>query len=178
MIWKIFFPVYGDQIRYAIAANAPETSDHEFTWKDFQIRCNTELLGKYGNLVNRVLVFAKNQCGGKVPPSHELDAVDRAFLENIQKLTEQAASCYASFKLRRASQVIMELAQLGNVYFDSKKPWQLAKQPETRAAMETTIACCLECIKALALISSPIIPETANKVWQMLGYAEDLDSVS
>ena len=174
-----FFTRYSsDQIRYAIASNAPETSDSEFTWKDFQLKCNTDLLGKYGNLVNRVLVFAKNQCGGKVPPRHELQANDQEFLDNIQKLIQQAEAAYESFKLRRASQIIMELAQLGNVYFDSRKPWQQAKQPETRAGMETTIACCLECLKALALISNPIIPETANKVWQYLGYAEDLDSVS
>ena len=63
----------------------------------------------------------------------------------------------------------MELAQLGNVYFDTKKPWQDAKQPETHAAMQTTIACCFECLKLLALVSSPIIPESANKIWQMLG---------
>lgn len=170
-----FFQSYTtDQIRYTIAANAPETSDSEFTWKDFQTRCNTDLLGKFGNLVNRVLVFAKNNCESKVPLRHTLQPIDTQFLNEIQSLVEQSKSSYESFKVRRASQLMMELAQLGNVYFDAKKPWQDAKQPETRQAMETTIACCLECLKALALISFPIIPESATKVWQMLGYQEDL----
>lgn len=170
-----FFNTYTtDQIRYTIAANAPETSDSEFTWKDFQLRCNTELLGKYGNLVNRVLVFAKNNCRGEAPQQHALQDIERQFLGDIQRLADMAMGSYAAFKMRRASQVIMELAQLGNVYFDAKRPWQDAKQPETRAAMETTIACCLECLKILALISYPIIPGTADQVWRMLGYSDTI----
>lgn len=171
-----FFKRYtADQIRYTIAANAPETSDSEFTWKDFQLRCNTELLGKYGNLVNRVLVFIQNQCAGKTPSYTHLEPIDQEFLQNIQQLCHQAAESYEHFKLRRVSQLIMELAQAGNVYFDSKRPWQDAKQEETRERMKTTLACCLECLKALALISFPIIPETAQRVWQLLGYSGQLE---
>ncbi len=167
-----FFSRYTtDQIRYAIAANAPETADSEFTWKDFQLRCNTDLLGKYGNLVNRVLVFAKNNCGGQVPAKGELKPIDSDFLLHIKSLVDQAAEAYEGFRLRRASQIIMELAQAGNVYFDAKKPWLDAKNPDPQArqTMETTIACCIECLKALALISYPIIPETADKVWKLIG---------
>lgn len=166
-----FFTRYSsDQIRYAIAANAPETSDSEFTWRDFQIRCNSELLGKYGNFVNRVLVFAKNHCGAMAPAREALEAIDEDFLATIARLVNEAEESYAQFKLRRASQLIMELAQVGNVYFDGKHPWKDAKDPSTRQRMETTISCCLECLKALALISFPMIPDTASQVWQMLGY--------
>lgn len=165
-----------DQIRYTIAANAPETSDSEFTWKDFQSRCNTDLLGKYGNLVNRVLVFAKNFCGGRVPAIQDLHPIDEEFLKNIRRLVDEAASCYETFKVRRASQAVMELAQLGNVYFDAKRPWKDAKNPDSKHSMETTIGCCLECLKCLALISSPIIPETADKVWKFLGYVSQLEN--
>lgn len=173
-----FFKKYSaDQIRYTIAANAPETADSEFTWKDFQARCNSELLGKYGNLVNRVLVFAKNRCEGRVPALLDLQPVDRAFLEDIQGLVRSASEAYAAFKVRRASQFIMELAQIGNVYFDAKKPWLDAKQPETHARMETTIVCCLEGIKALALVSSPIVPDTAQAVWALLGYQTQLQEM-
>lgn len=173
-----FFQTYTtDQIRYTIAANAPETSDSEFTWRDFQLRCNTDLLGKFGNLVNRVLVFAKNNCQSQVPPQLSLQAVDDHFMRDIQSIVEQAKASYGAFRLRRASQLVMELAQLGNVYFDSKKPWQDAKQPETRQSMETTIACCLDCLKALALIARPIIPDTAEKVWHMLGYEESMETL-
>ena len=171
-----FFKRYTtDQIRYAIAANAPETSDSEFTWKDFQLRCNVELLGKFGNLVNRVLVFAKNNCEGKAPARQDLQPIDRQFLGDIQRIVDQIKECYETFKLRRASQLMMELAQLGNVYFDGKRPWQDAKQAETRAAMARTISCCLECLRALALVSFPIIPSTAASLWKMLGFQEPLE---
>jgi methionyl-tRNA synthetase len=170
-----FFTRYTpDQIRYTIAANAPETSDAEFTWKDFQLRCNSELLGKYGNLVNRVLVFAQNNCEGKVPPMGALQPVDQEFLDQIQALAAQVKDAYQTFKLRRASQIIMELSQLGNIYFEKKRPWQDAKDPAKHAAMHTTIACCLEALKTLALISYPIIPATAGEVWKMLGNEGEL----
>lgn len=170
-----FFKDYSaDQIRYTIASNAPETADAEFTWKDFQIKCNSDLLGKYGNLVNRVLVFAKNQCGSQVPQTQGLEQIDEDFLAHIQKLAEEASLAYSQFKVRRASQIVMELAQAGNVYFDTKKPWVEVKNPDTKHSMQNTIACCLECLKVLAVISFPIIPETAAKVWKMLGLGTDL----
>ena len=173
-----FFKRYTtDQIRYVIAANAPETSDSEFTWKDFQTRCNSELVGKLGNLVNRTLVFVKNRCNGRVPPKGQLETVDKEFLEKIRALVDQASESYQTFKLRKAVQVIMELAQLGNIYFDSKKPWSDANDPERKHLMETTMACCLECLKALALITSPIIPESADKIWKMLGYHTDIQTL-
>jgi methionyl-tRNA synthetase len=165
-----FFQRYtADQIRYTLAANAPENSDAEFTWHDFENRCNGDLGGKYGNFVNRVLVFAKNNCASKIPEMGKLEDIDQKFLEKVKKLAEQAKENYQGFSLRRATQTIMELAQEGNVYFDAKQPWKAVKNPETRPSMETTVASCLECIKILALISSPIIPETAEKVWKMIG---------
>lgn len=170
-----FFSKYTtDQIRYAIASNAPETQDAEFTWKDFQMRCNAELLGKYGNLVNRVLVFAQQQCGGKAPSSPALQQVDKDFLARVSSIADEAARSYDNYQLRKASQLIMELAQTGNAYFDAKKPWQAAKLPEKIGEMHATIYCCLEAIKVMALISSPIIPGSAQKVWQMLGFTNQL----
>lgn len=174
-----FFKSYSsDQIRYTIAANAPETSDSEFTWKDFQARCNTELLGKYGNLVNRVLVFIQNRCEGKVPVMHVFETIDSEFFVNMKHLVNEIIDAYEHFKVRRASQLVMELAQLGNTYFDAKHPWKDFKDPELRERMETTLACCLECLKNLALISYPIIPETAQKVWHLLGFEFPLEEFS
>lgn len=169
--FKQFTP---DQLRYAIAANAPETADASFTWKDFQMRCNAELLAKLGNLVNRVLVFAKMHCGGKVPPMELLQPVDSQLIDAIRQKVEEAKQSYEQFKVRRSSQILMEIAQLGNVYFDSKKPWQDAKIPEGRISLETTIACCLECLKALALVAYPLIPETSEKIWALLGFGGPL----
>jgi methionyl-tRNA synthetase len=167
-----FFTRYTpDQARYALAANAPETADSEFTWKDFQMRCNAELLGKFGNFVNRVLVFAKQHCNGQVPPINHSDA---SFQKRMAELVEAAADSYAKFSLRKACQVLMELAQAGNAYFDAKKPWALAKDPSQRAELDSVIGLSIECIKNLALIASPIIPATAEKIWHMLGYLNPL----
>lgn len=171
--FKRFHP---DQIRYSIAANAPETSDSEFTWKDFQIRCNSELLGKFGNLANRVLVFIQNQSQGRVPKKGELDEVDHRFLNEINRLLSEIEEAYGTYRLRRVSQGIMELAQAGNIYFDLKTPWKEAKVPERRASMETTLHLCLECLKLLALASSPIIPQTAEQLWQLLGFSTPLQT--
>ncbi|MDB6081353.1 MAG: metG [Chlamydiia bacterium] len=158
-----------DQIRYAIASNAPETSDSEFTWKDFQLKCNSELVGKFGNFIHRTLVFLKNNLGDKLPQKGALQEVDQKFLDAMQRLTTEIRESYDAFKVRRAAQLFMELAQTGNVYFDQKKPWQDAKAEATRPIMETTLACCLECVKLLALTSSPVIPEGSQQIWQMIG---------
>lgn len=166
-----FFTQYSvDQIRYAIASNAPETQDSEFTWKHFQSCCNSELLGKYGNLVNRVLVFLQNKCGGIVPKKVELEHIDVQFIQKIKEIVREITEAYETFHLRKACHLVMELAQTGNVYFDAKKPWSDAKVETSRERMYTTLALCLDCLKTLALVSSPIIPETAQKVWHMLGY--------
>ncbi|MCC6127691.1 MAG: methionine--tRNA ligase [Chlamydiae bacterium] len=170
-----FFKHYtADQIRYAIAANAPETSDSEFSWKDFQSRCNAELLGKLGNFVNRVLVFTKTHNHGKVPQRHTLLPMDEEFLTKIKALVEEASQSYQAFRLRKASQTLMELAQLGNIYFDAKKPWQQVKNSEQRKELETVLSLCLECIKDLALVASSLIPSSAQKIWEMLGFSTEL----
>jgi len=164
-----------DQIRYYIAANAPENHDAEFSWKDFQSRCNAELLGKYGNLINRTLVFVQNHSSGIIPQRGELDSVSSAFLEQILRITEEARHAYSHFCLRKAAQCVMELAQAGNVYFDTKKPWLLAKNIETICEMQTCIELVMESIKLLALISSPIIPHTANQAWKLLGFTGTIE---
>jgi methionyl-tRNA synthetase len=169
---KEFFSHYTpDQARYAIAANAPETADSEFSWKDFQMRCNAELLGKFGNFVNRVLVFAKQHCHSHVPKTN---GEGRSFLDQMNVLVDIAVQCYQKFQLRKASQTLMELAQLGNAYFDAQKPWALAKDPSKRAELDNTIALSIECIKNLALLASPIVPASAEKIWHMLGYTSTL----
>lgn len=161
-----------DQIRYTLAANAPENQDSEFTWKDFQTRCNSELLGKYGNLANRVLVFLQNKAQGKVPSKGKGNP--ETMIGEFHSLAKQAQTAYQHFNLRRAAALVMEIAQAGNVYFDNKKPWALAKDPETHPQMEHVLYVCLECLKILALVSSPIIPEAAQKLWEMLGYTSTL----
>jgi methionyl-tRNA synthetase len=154
-----------DQIRYTLAANAPETHDSEFTWHDFQARCNSELLGKFGNLVNRTLVFLNRKMEGRIPP---LGEGDFEFLDEVRRLADETRQAYAAFSPRRAVVHIMELAALGNTFFDHRAPWK-APDATHRA---TTLACCLECLKALAVIAAPIIPDAASKLWAMLGLTD------
>ncbi len=163
-----------DQIRYAIAANAPESQDSEFTWADFQMRCNAELVGKLGNLINRVLVFTQNNCEHTVPPLTNLGEVEQAFIANVDSLMSSVKEAYSTYKLRKASQLLMELAQAGNVFFDAMKPWKLAKDPAERTRLDACIASCFYCLKALALAMFPITPEAAQKLWTLLGYKTPL----
>lgn len=166
-----FFSKYtADQIRYAIAANAPETQDSEFSWHDFQMRCNAELLGKFGNLVNRVLVFTANNFEHQIPPEGDLDDADQTFLEEVDALVEKAHKAYESYSLRKATQAMMELAAHGNAYFDHKQPW---KDPKAHGE---TLRICFYCLKALALVASPIIPDTAAKLWALLGFKDPMPS--
>lgn len=174
-----FFTKYSpDQIRYYLASNAPESSDSEFTWRDFQNRCNAELLGKLGNFVNRTLVFTKNYLSGKIPERKNLDETDRKFLSQIKDLVSKVAEEYSNYHLRRSSQIIMELSQMANVYFDTKKPWASIKDPSLKNEVDTTINCCLECVKKLALISSPIIPDVSEEIWKLLGFKSTLSNLN
>lgn len=174
-----FFQNYTpDQIRYALAANAPENSDAQFSWKDFQMRCNSELLGKLGNFVRRVLVFVHQHGNGEVPSCTNLKDEDSSFLEEIKLLTEKAKVSYDTFSLRRASQVLMELSQAGNAYFEHKKPWILSKDPSKKEELQTVLYACLECMKNLSLISLPIIPDAAQKIWEQLGFSSRLEKAS
>lgn len=172
---KEFFTRYTpDQARYALAANAPETADSEFSWKDFQMRCNAELLGKFGNFIHRVLTFTQLHCKGQVPAAAHLEPLDEQFLNQIAVQMELVSQSFERFSLRKACHTLMELAQQGNVYFDAKKPWVLAKDPAQRQALETTIALCIECIKNLALAAAPIMPQSAQKIWGFLGNTTQL----
>ncbi len=158
-----------DQLRYTLAANAPENADSEFVWKDFQSRCNAELLGKLGNFANRVLLFALKQCGGIVPQEN-YDKESSLFLEKISTLVAEIKDCYTHFKVRNVCQLIMQIAQECNTFFDQRKPWQQAKDPALHGAMRSSIRACLEAIKLLSLVTCPIIPQTAQSLWQFLGY--------
>jgi methionyl-tRNA synthetase len=157
-----------DQIRYMIAATAPESADSEFTWKEFQSRCNQDLAGKLGNFIHRTLTFAHKFCNGTIPAAKELEEIDTRFISQIDTLFQEIGSSFEGFRVRKASQLLMELAQAGNVYFDHKQPWKDAKVPELKTRMETTIALCIRCIKALSVAAAPIIPESAEKIWKMI----------
>lgn len=167
-----------DQIRYAICSNAPETQDSDFTWKDFQMRVNGDLAGKFGNFIHRVLVFIKKEMKDKLPQLKEIDPVDTQFLEEIDRKLQEIGDSFSHFRVRRACQLLMELAQLGNIYFDTKKPWKDAKAEDTRARMETTLCACIECIKRLSCAAYPVLPHSAEEIWKLLGMKEPLHRIT
>lgn len=174
---RFFTQFSTDQIRYTLAANAPEAQDAEFTWADFKMRCNAELVGKLGNFINRVLVFAQNQCEHIVPRLDNLGNEDQTFLARIDELAEDASHCYEKYRVRKATTLLMEMCAVGNAYFDARKPWKLAKEEETREELYTVIAACLYAIKSMSLVMFPLMPESAEKVWEMLGYKDPLCSM-
>ncbi|NGX63387.1 MAG: Methionine--tRNA ligase [Candidatus Anoxychlamydiales bacterium] len=176
---KSFFEKFTkDQIRFYLASIAPENHDSDFSFKDFQNHCNSELVGKFGNFIHRTLTFIQRFSDAKIPKSFDLDEVDQKFLKDIHKSIDDIYGAYSTYKLRKATQIVMELSQIANVYFDHKKPWVLAKDETKKQTLYTCLNLCLKCIKALALMSSPIIPSTAQKIYQMLGYTEDLSKQS
>ncbi|PCI78189.1 methionine--tRNA ligase [Candidatus Aerophobetes bacterium] len=161
-----------DQVRYALIANAPENQDSDFTLEDFQTRVNAELLGKFGNLANRVLVFCQKQFGSVPPPCGKLSDEDKLFLTTIKEIIAKIEQYYCAYELRKAVGAIMELASCGNSYFDSKRPWEGIKKHELTEKMETTLSLCHYLLGVLAMVSIPIIPKTCQKLWSMLGHSD------
>ncbi|MBN2479687.1 MAG: methionine--tRNA ligase [Parachlamydiales bacterium] len=173
---ETFFEKFSeDQIRFHLAFIAPENHDSDFTYKEFQSTCNKELVGKFGNFIHRTLSFLQNYLDGEIVESNDLDDVDKKFLGDIDFCISEIEKAYESYKLRKASQIILELAAKANVYFDYKKPWALKKDPSKLNELKTTMNLCLKCIKALAFISFPIIPKSAQKIWSLLNEGKKLE---
>ena len=167
-----------DTLRYTLAANAPENQDSEFTFKDFQMRVNNELVGKLGNFIHRTLTFIIDRMEQKIPECHDFSSDDDDFLDAIRLKLEEAEESFENCRLRKAALSLIELSSAANAYFDLKKPWNLLKDKESKKELETTMYCCLTAIKAIALIASPIIPESADKIWKMLGFAGSISTQS
>jgi methionyl-tRNA synthetase len=160
---EIFPP---DPLRYYLAANAPETKDADFAWKDFQTRNNSELADVLGNLVNRTLSFIEKQFEGKVPPAGPLSPVDCAILDEAVAAADRIGKSLDEFQVRRATGELMDLARAGNKYFNDAAPWSTAKTDPARCA--TTLNTALQLQAALALLMEPFLPFSAEKLRKML----------
>ncbi len=162
-----FFKKYStDSIRYAIAANAPETKDSSFSWKDFQLKNNSELADIFGNFINRTLRFIGSKAGNTVP-EFKASIGDTHVLELVSQKMAELTECYNNYQVRRACNVIMDIGRIGNKYFDEKAPWKSIK--ENLEECQNSLYVCTQIVKSLALACYPIIPESAQKIWQMLG---------
>jgi methionyl-tRNA synthetase len=155
-----------DPLRYYLAANAPETKDADFGWKDFQTRNNSELADVLGNLVNRTLSFIEKQFEGKVPPAGPLSPVDSAIVAETVAAADRIGKSLDEFQVRRAAGELMDLARAGNKYFNDAAPWSTAKTDLARCA--TTLNTAVQLQAALALLMEPFLPFSAQKLRKML----------
>ena len=172
------FPGMQDSLRYVLCANAPETKDNDFTWKDFQDRNNSELVSIFGNFVNRTFVLMHKLCNGKVPQLHLnlLDQNDRAIIEDIERSKPRVEEALEQFKFRDALYEVIDLSRKGNKYMQEKEPWIKAKQTnpsgeintEAQQAIDNCIHICLQLTANLAVLINPFLPSTAKKMLHMM----------
>tara|TARA_R110002012_G_scaffold263456_1_gene446217 strand:+ start:47903 stop:49972 length:2070 start_codon:yes stop_codon:yes gene_type:complete len=164
--YLVDFPNMQDVLRYTLTANAPETKDNDFTWKDFQARNNNELVAIFGNFINRVVVLTNKYYEGQVPPAGIFTKVDLETLAEIKKYPEIISSSLERYRFREAGQELMNLARLGNKYLADEEPWKVIKQDEER--VKTIMFVALQISAALAILSEPFLPFTASKLKAIL----------
>lgn len=160
------FPEKQDVLRYALTANAPETKDNDFTWKDFQARNNNELVAIFGNFINRVVVLTDKYYNGIVPEPNEFSDIDNETLEKLQKFPSIIGRSIERYRFREASQELLNLARLGNKYLADEEPWKVIKVDEER--VKTVMYVALQIASALAVLSEPFLPFTSEKLKKIL----------
>lgn len=160
------FPGQQDVLRYALTANAPETKDNDFTWKDFQTRNNSELVAIFGNFINRAVVLTHKYYNGVIPTPSTLEAIDIETLEKLKAYPAVIASSIERYRFREASQELMNVARLGNKYLADLEPWKMIKVDEERT--KTVMYVALQIASALATLAEPFFPFTATKLKRML----------
>ncbi len=164
--YLVDFPGKQDVLRYVLTANAPETKDNNFTWKDFQARNNNELVAVYGNFVNRALVLTKKYFDGKVPACGELTDYDKAIIDEFVNVKERVENLLDQYKFREAQKEAMELARIGNRYLAETEPWKLAKTDLGRVA--TILNLSLQLVANLSIVFEPFLPFSSKRLRGML----------
>ena len=171
------FPGQQDVLRYTLTANAPETKDNDFTWKDFQARNNNELVAIFGNFINRVVVLTNKYYDGIVPQPNEYSEVDEQTIAELKAYPAVIASSIEKYRFREAQAELMNLARLGNKYLADEEPWKVIKTDEER--VKTVMYVALQIASALATLSEPFLPFTSAKLKEILkftGKENDLTS--
>ncbi|AYW37011.1 methionine--tRNA ligase [Capnocytophaga canimorsus] len=163
------FPNQQDVLRYALTANAPETKDNDFTWKDFQARNNNELVAFFGNFINRVVVLTHKYYQGIVPQPTILTETDQQTLSQMKEFAEKIETSLERYRFREALQELMNLARLGNKYLADEEPWKLIKTDEDR--VKTIMYVALQIAAELALLSEPFLPFTSEKLKKILCFS-------
>ena len=170
------FPDMQDVLRYTLTANAPETKDNDFTWKDFQARNNNELVAIFGNFVNRVTVLTHKYYDGVVPTPAEFSETDLETLKALKGYPEILASSLERYRFREGSQELMNLARLGNKYLADAEPWKLIKTNEER--VKTIMYVALQIATGLAVLSEPFLPFTSEKLKGILNLSSNQNEKS
>ena len=160
------FPGKQDVLRYVLTANAPETKDNNFTWKDFQARNNNELVAVYGNFVNRALVLTQKYFGGKVPPCGELTEQDKEIIAEFRDVKTKVEELLEKFRFRDAQKEAMNLARIGNKYLADSEPWKVFKTDPKR--VETILNLSLQLVANLAIAFEPFLPFSSEKLRNMI----------
>lgn len=166
------FPGKQDVLRYALTANAPETKDNDFTWKDFQSRNNNELVAVFGNFINRVMVLTQKYYENVVPKPNSLLKIDNQTIEQMRAYPAVIESSLERYRFREAQSELMNLARLGNKYLADEEPWKLIKTDPDRVQTQMFVA--LQIAAALAVLSEPFLPFTASRLRRMLQVTETL----
>ncbi len=176
------FPDQQDVLRYVLCANAPETKDNDFTWKDFQDRNNSELVAIFGNFVNRTFVLMHKLCNSKVPKLHQdiLDEPDQKMIAEFPSAKARIEQLIESYKFREALFEVIDLARKGNKYMQDKQPWIVVKQvdengkvtEEAQKVIDNCIHICLQLCANLSIFINPFLPFTAKKMTYMMKVTE------
>jgi methionyl-tRNA synthetase len=172
------FPDQQDALRYVLCANAPETKDNDFTWKDFQDRVNNELSAVLGNFENRVFVLMHKLCKGRVPPVHPelINEADNTMIREIIAAKTKVENALENYKFRDGLSEVIDLARKGNKYLQDNAPWSLSKTPElqleNRKRIDICIHICLQLTANLAILINPFLPFTANKMCKKMKVVE------
>ncbi|WP_270089493.1 methionine--tRNA ligase [Sphingobacterium sp. SYP-B4668] len=160
------FPGKQDELRYVLTSILPETSDSEFTWKDFQARVNNELVAILGNFVNRVMVLSHKYFEGKVLRGSALEATDQYVFDELKKYPEQITQSIGQYRFREALAQFMNVARLGNKYLADAEPWKVIKTDEER--VKTVLNVSLQIAANLAVLAQPFLPKTSTTLFEML----------
>ena len=170
--WTVWVEDYlkyfdGEYLRYVLAANAPETKDSDFSWEDFKMRINTELNNVLGNLANRTCVFSQKYFDGIIKRPKEFTELSKKTLSEVYKLVDEINKSYSSYQVRKATKQFMDIARIGNKYFDVTQPWKEVKTDKDKAS--ETLYVCLEILRILTIVASPVIPKSMKALHEMIG---------
>ncbi|WP_143960561.1 methionine--tRNA ligase [Litoribacter populi] len=160
------FPEKQDVLRYVLTANAPETKDNDFTWKDFQSRNNSELVAVFGNFINRAVVLTHKYFDGQVPVAGEWTEFDRDAIAELKAFPAKIASSIEKYRFREALSFVMDFARLGNKYLADTEPWKTIKTDQERTATVLNLA--LNIAANLAIVAEPFLPFTSKKLYDMM----------